>query len=102
LKRELDHLKKGPGESVSKYVARAENLYADLVATGFEMKKEELAFQLLVGLTSEYDMLVTALEARADALTIRGASPIASANRSTVQGARGDRTRGWAGGSICG
>jgi hypothetical protein len=28
------------------------------------MKKEELAFQLLVGLTSEYDMLVTALEAR--------------------------------------
>jgi hypothetical protein len=49
LKRELDHLKKGPGESVSKYVARGENLYADLAATGFEMKKEELAFQLLVG-----------------------------------------------------
>jgi hypothetical protein len=70
LKRELDHLKKGPGESVSKYVLRGENLYADLVATKFKMKKEELAFQLLVGCTSEYDMLVTALEARADVLTV--------------------------------
>ena len=76
LKRELDHLKKGPGESVSKYVARGENLYADLVATGFEMKKEELAFQLLVGLTSEYDMLVTALEARADVLTVDELLPL--------------------------
>jgi hypothetical protein len=76
LKRELDQLKKGPGESVSKYVARGENLYADLVATGFEMKKEELAFQLLVGLTSEYDMLVTALEARADVLTVEELLPL--------------------------
>jgi hypothetical protein len=72
----LDHLKKGPGESVSKYVARGENLCADLVATGFEMKKEELAFQLLVGLTSEYDMLVMALEARADVLTVEELLPL--------------------------
>jgi hypothetical protein len=70
LKRELDHLKKGPGESVSEYVARGVNLYADLVATDFEMKKEELAFQLLVGLTNEYDMLVAALEAMANVLTV--------------------------------
>jgi hypothetical protein len=73
---ELDHLKKGPGESVSKYVARGENLHADLVATGFEMKKEELAFKLLVGLTSEYDMLVTALEAKADVLTVEELLPL--------------------------
>jgi hypothetical protein len=76
LKRELDHLKKGPGESVFKYVARGENLYADLVATGFKMKKEELAFQLLARLTSEYDMLVTALEARADVLTVEKLLPL--------------------------
>jgi hypothetical protein len=40
------------------------------------MKKEELAFQLLVGLTSEYDILVTALEARADVLTVEELLPL--------------------------
>jgi hypothetical protein len=54
LRREINTLKLGSGERISMYVARAEDLYKNLTAAGFDMKPEELAFAILAGLPDEY------------------------------------------------
>jgi hypothetical protein len=61
LRREINTLKLGSSESISMYVARAEDLYKNLTAAGFNMKPEELAFAILAGLPDEYGTLVTIL-----------------------------------------
>jgi hypothetical protein len=63
LRREINTLKLGSGEPISMYVARAENLYKNLTASGSDMKPEVLAFAILAGLPDEYGTLVTILEA---------------------------------------
>ena len=69
LRQELHSLKMKSGEPVTVYVGRAKDLYRDLVATGFDMKPEELAWSVLAGLPSTFSTLRTILEASEGALS---------------------------------
>ncbi|GAQ93154.1 Transposon-encoded protein with ribonuclease H-like, integrase and retrovirus zinc finger-like domains [Klebsormidium nitens] len=51
------------------YVGRAKDLYRDLVATGFEMKPDELAWSVLAGLPKSFGTLRTILEASESAIS---------------------------------
>ncbi len=70
LKREMNSLKMLADEGVTRYVARARDLYRDLRAAGQEMKEEELAWSVLTGLPSSFDTLVTILEVESEELTL--------------------------------
>ncbi len=59
LKRELMTLKQESGEHVAKYVNKAKDLERELLATGAEVKPEDLA----IGLSKEFDTLVIVLVA---------------------------------------
>jgi hypothetical protein len=63
LKRELNALKKDAAEPLTMYVGRAKNLRDQLKAAGSDIKDEEVALSLLAGLPSEYETIVTVLEA---------------------------------------
>ena len=69
LRQELHSLKMKPGEPVTMYVGRAKDLYRDLVATGFEMKPDELAWSVLAGLPKSFSTLRTILEASESAIS---------------------------------
>ena len=59
LKRELTQLQMAAGESVIKYVARAENIRDQLQAAGTEVTSDDLVLSVLSGLPREYDTIVT-------------------------------------------
>jgi transposase InsO family protein len=65
----------GSGESVAGYVARAQDLYRDLIATGHEMKPEELAWSVMVGLPDMFDTQVQILQSTDSALTVESILP---------------------------
>ncbi|GAQ93030.1 protein with ribonuclease H-like and integrase domains [Klebsormidium nitens] len=69
LRQELHSLKMKSGEPVTMYVGRAKNLYRDLVATGVEMKPDELAWSVLAGLPKTFSILRTILEASESAIS---------------------------------
>ena len=62
LKRQLNTLKKGPGEPVVLYVARAKALRDQMAAAGRVVQDEEISTSVLAGLPSDYDILATVLE----------------------------------------
>jgi hypothetical protein len=70
LKREMNSLKMRPDEGVTRFVARARDLYRDLRAAGQQMNEEELAWSVLTGLPSSFDTLVTILEVESEELTL--------------------------------
>jgi hypothetical protein len=63
LKRELMTLKQESGEPMAKYVGRVKDLERELLATGAEVKPEDLAMSVITGLSKEFDTLVTILVA---------------------------------------
>jgi hypothetical protein len=69
LRREIDTL-------ISMYVARAKDLYKNLIAEGSDMKPEELAFAILAGLPDEYGTLVTILEATSEKMSAKKMLPL--------------------------
>jgi hypothetical protein len=75
LRREINTLKLGSCEPISMYVARAENLYKNLMAAESDMKPEELAFAILAGLPDEYGTLVTNLEAKSEKMSAKEMLP---------------------------
>lgn len=62
LRREINSLKMEAEEPISKYIARARTISADLKATGHEISESEVAIAVLGGLPKDYDMLVEILE----------------------------------------
>ena len=70
LRKELNGLRWKHEEPMAKYVARAKDLWDELTATGFEMKEEEVAWNLLVGLPKDYESLVSHLENQSESLTL--------------------------------
>lgn len=75
LRKEMSALKMEPNEPVATYVARAQDLYRDLVATGFQMTSEELAWNVLAGLPATFDTLVTVLETQEEELQVEKLLP---------------------------
>ncbi len=75
LRKEMSALKMEPNEVVATYVARAQDLYRDLVATGFQMTSEELAWNVLAGLPASFDTLVTVLETQEEELQVEKMLP---------------------------
>ena len=61
LRQSLALLKKSPAEALSIYFARAKALWADLLATGFEMKETDVAWAVLAGLPQDYATVVAIL-----------------------------------------
>ena len=66
LRKELTHLKMTTAEPLTKYVARAQDIRAQLRAAGHEVGDQELAWSVLAGLPTEYDTVVTVLETASD------------------------------------
>lgn len=75
LRKEMSALKMQFKEPVATYVARAQDLYRDLVATGFQMTPEELAWNVLAGLPTTFDTLVTVLETQEEELQVEEILP---------------------------
>ena len=61
LRRELISLKKDPTEPLTVYVSRAKGIRDQLVASGLEIRPEEVTWAVLGGLPKEYDTIVTVL-----------------------------------------
>ena len=64
LRRELSTLKKGIGEELTKFFARAKALRDDLTAAGQATTSEEIAWAILAGLPAEYDIVATILQTK--------------------------------------
>ena len=63
LRRELNQLRKGTDESLTKYFARARELWNDLASIGQDIKSTEVAQFVLAGLPKEYETFIAILEA---------------------------------------
>ena len=61
LKQELAGLSMGPGEPVTKYVARAKTLRDNLDAAGYTIDDKDVILAILGGLPKTYDTIVTVL-----------------------------------------
>ena len=72
LRRDLNSLKKELNEPLTKYVARAKDIRDQLAAAGQAIKQEEVAWAILAGLPSEFDILVTVLETSNEELELDG------------------------------
>ena len=75
LRQEMAVLKMKSNESVVVYVARARDLFRDLVAAGVEMKPEDLSWQVLVGLPPAFSTLRTILSASETMLSVEEMLP---------------------------
>lgn len=71
LRRQLISLKKAPTESLTLYFARAEALAADLAAAGNSISGSELAYAVVAGLPTQYDVAVTVLKMSGQANSLR-------------------------------
>ena len=69
LRRELAGLRKLTGESVTKYVARAEGLRDQLLQAGDELESGDIISSVLNGLPREYHVAVQILEASSEELS---------------------------------
>ena len=63
LKRELTQLRMESSEPLTKYVARAKDIQDQLRAASYEIADQEVAWAVLAGLPTEYEMMVTVLTA---------------------------------------
>lgn len=61
LQRELNNIKLGTGESISKYISRAQQLQVELTACGHEVTSAEVVTNVLSGLPARYNTVVTVL-----------------------------------------
>ena len=75
LRRELTALKKGSGEPLTVYFARANALAADLASAGHTVQPTEVAYAVLAGLPHEYDMAVTVVETSGQEFTLQTLLP---------------------------
>lgn len=75
LRRDLNSLKKDPKEPLTKYIARAKEIWNDLLAIGHEVPATEVAWTVLAGLPKEYEMVVTVLETSSEELTLEDILP---------------------------
>lgn len=75
LRKEMSTLKMEPEEVVTTYVARAQDLYRDLIATGFSMTPQDLLWNVLAGLPPSFDALVTVLETQDEELEVETVLP---------------------------
>ena len=75
LRQELNGIKKEAGESVSKYLGRARQLWRELTACGVTMTEQEVVLCVLAGLPSIFDIIVTVLEAPGQVLTLETILP---------------------------
>jgi hypothetical protein len=63
LRRDLNSIKMGNAEPLTKYFNRAKTLWQELAATGDSLSESELVWTVLHGLPQEYDLMVTVFEA---------------------------------------
>ena len=61
LPQELSQLKMQPGESVTRFAARATELQGQLVAAGAEASDSTVAWRVLMGLSEQYSVVLTVL-----------------------------------------
>jgi len=59
LKQELNSIKLGHDEPVTKYVARAKAIRNELLAAGHDIKDEEVVWSVLAGLHDTYKTIKT-------------------------------------------
>ena len=64
--RLLSVLEMEPTEEITEYVGRAKALRTDLLSAGCEVSEEQVVYQVLIGLPSEYDIAVRLLEDKQD------------------------------------
>ena len=75
LRKELAQLKMGPGEPLTKYTARAKEIQDQLRAAGHTVTDQEVAWAVLAGLPTAYDMVVTVLETTNEDMTLDKIQP---------------------------
>jgi transposase InsO family protein len=56
LRRDINALRKGSSEPLTKYVARARTIWTDLTTSGVDIKESEVALSVLAGLPKSYDI----------------------------------------------
>jgi hypothetical protein len=61
LRRELNNIKLGTGESIFKYISRAQQLQVELTACVHEFTAAEVVTNVLLGLPARYNAVVTVL-----------------------------------------
>ena len=71
LRKELTQLKMNPGEPLTKYVARARDIQAQLRAAGHTVEDTDLAFTALAGLPDAYETMATVLLATSPTKDLR-------------------------------
>jgi hypothetical protein len=75
LKKELAQLKMSPGEPLTKFAARANDIQDQLRAAGHEISDQEVAWAVLAGLPAHYDMMVTVLTATETDMSVENILP---------------------------
>jgi hypothetical protein len=63
LRRDLNSIKMGNAEPLTKYFNRAKTLWQELAATGDTLSESELVWMVLHGLPKDYELMVTVFEA---------------------------------------
>ena len=75
LKNSLSELKLQPGEAITVYVSRAQDLQSQLAAAGSPVTEQDVSLSVLRGLPDEYAMIVTVITASDGALKLCSALP---------------------------
>ena len=91
LKRELQALKMKEDESVTAFVGRARDIWRELKAAGDEVEEQELAWSVLTGLPSSFDMLVTVLETQSTTLKVDDILPTLVVHEQRLAGPQASR-----------
>jgi transposase InsO family protein len=68
LRQNINSVKKGTAEPLSKYISRVVSMWNDLTSTDHAMKEHEAVLCTLAGLPKEYDTIATVLTASTDEL----------------------------------
>lgn len=75
LRKELAQIRMAPTEPLTKYAARAKEIQDQLRAAGHEVSDQEVAWSVLAGLPSAFDMVVTVLETTDEDMTLDNILP---------------------------
>lgn len=75
LKKELAQLKMSPEEPLTKFAARGNDIQDQLRAAGHEISDQEVAWAVLAGLPTDYDMMVTVLTATETDMSLENILP---------------------------
>jgi hypothetical protein len=70
LRRQLTSLKKGNAEPLTKYIARARTLMADLVLAGHDVKETDVVLSVLSGLPRDYATVIAVIETSDEEYTL--------------------------------